>query len=266
MEPFLKGDSDYKEVTIGDIIQISPDSKLFRFLLPPDNVLGTSVGQFISIKALVYSPEHPEGKTVKRKYSPTSKIEARGMFEIPIKVYYPVPPAYPGGKLTTYLDKLKVGDKIEIAGPRGKYLYRGNGLCYMDKGSGLNKEVRFNSFGFIAGGTGITPCFQYIQYIIDRSEDIQVSLIFANKTEQDILLRQDLDFYASTQRLHLYYVLSQPHEDWQHGKGYVNEDMIRSHLPQPSDSSCIFFCGPKPMNKLLRELLPNLGYSNYIKF
>lgn len=49
----------------------------------------------------------------------------------------------------------------------------------------------------IAGGSGITPMFQVAQEILSNPDDkTQVSLIFANQTEDDIILRKELDNFA----------------------------------------------------------------------
>lgn len=43
----------------------------------------------------------------------------------------------------------------------------------------------------MAGGSGITPCFQVIREIAKMSnESIELILLFANKTEKDILLKE----------------------------------------------------------------------------
>lgn len=86
----------------------------------------------------------------------------------------------------------------------------------------------------IAGGTGITPMLQVIRAIIrgrkagDRTE---VDLIFANVTQQDILLKEDLDeLAASDPGVRVHYVLDKPPEGWTGGVGYVTSDMITVSL------------------------------------
>ena len=52
----------------------------------------------------------------------------------------------------------------------------------------------------IAGGSGITPMKQVSDAILrDKSDGTKVSLLFANQTEGDILLRDELDAAAAAQ-------------------------------------------------------------------
>ena len=53
----------------------------------------------------------------------------------------------------------------------------------------------------IAGGSGITPMFQVAQGILRNPLDAtKVFLIYANVTEEDILLRKELDAWARDHR------------------------------------------------------------------
>ena len=46
----------------------------------------------------------------------------------------------------------------------------------------------------IAGGSGITPMFQIIKHVTNNlSDDTKLALIYANQSEKDIILRQQLD-------------------------------------------------------------------------
>ena len=50
----------------------------------------------------------------------------------------------------------------------------------------------------VAGGSGITPMLQVASEIVNNPEDkTQVSLIFANQTEGDIILKDELDQMAA---------------------------------------------------------------------
>lgn len=56
----------------------------------------------------------------------------KGYTDILIKFYRPTA-TFPGGKLTTYLDTLKVGDKITCHKPKAKCVYLGDGRFFYTK-------------------------------------------------------------------------------------------------------------------------------------
>ncbi|GAB0134183.1 NADH-cytochrome b5 reductase [Epichloe bromicola] len=117
--------------------------------------------------------------------------------------------------------------------------------------------------GMVAGGTGITPMFQVIRAMCDDDRDLtRASLIYANRTEQDILLREELNSLARRYpgNPDVYYVLHHPPEDWPHGKGRVTEDLMRERLPAPEPDTRIMLCGPPGMLKAARSSLVDLGF------
>ncbi|GBG87898.1 hypothetical protein CBR_g46198 [Chara braunii] len=75
-----------------------------------------------------------------------------------------------------------------------------------------------------------------------------VSLVFANVSESDILLRKELDCLSfSHPNVKVYYVIDKPAKGWDGGVGYINEDMLRKAMPPPSDDNLIMVCGPPGM-------------------
>ena len=45
--------------------------------------------------------------------------------------------------------------------------------------------------GFVAAGTGITPMISIIRWILAKRLDAELFLVFANKTEADIIFRDE---------------------------------------------------------------------------
>lgn len=76
-------------------------------------------------------------------------------------------------------------------------------------------------------------------------------MISANKTEQDILCREELDaLYAQhgPHRLKLHYVLSSaPPPGWTGSVGRINNDLLKAEMPCPSEEGIVLVCGPEPM-------------------
>ena len=67
----------------------------------------------------------------------------------------------------------------------------------------------------IAGGTGITPMLQLVRAVFrDPEDETRLSLLFANQTEEDILLREELEQLASEHpdQFKLWYTVDRPTE------------------------------------------------------
>lgn len=204
----------FQEFPLSEKTIISHNTAIYRFKLPTDNsILGLPIGQHISLAATldVKDPktEKVEKKEVVRSYTPISSDVHPGYFDLLIK-------SYPTGNISRHLATLEIGDKMQVKGPKGAMVYSPN-------------MVR--KFGMIAGGTGITPMLQIIRAILrgrGKGDKTEVSLIFANVDEKDILLREDLDQLASEdERFQLYYVLNNPPEGWKGGVGFVTASMMK---------------------------------------
>lgn len=104
----------------------------------------------------------------------------------------------------------------------------------------------------MAGGSGITPCYQVIREICTMpSENIELVLLFANKTEQDIVLRKELE--ALQPRLKLHYILDKAPEGWKGLTGYLNENLLSSVCPLNDPDTLYVYCGPFPMNSIIKD-------------
>ena len=66
--------------------------------------------------------------------------------------------AVQGGRMSQFLERMKVGETTDFKGPLGHFIYTAPGQYMM---SGKQGKVRHLSM--IAGGTGITPMYQIIQ-------------------------------------------------------------------------------------------------------
>ena len=204
---------------------------------------------------------------VERKYTPTSSDDDLGHFDLVIKVYRPgdtYDPPRPqfcdGGKMSRFMDSLKVGDMLDLQGPFGHIEYKGCGQFESNrKPLPVVKNV-----GMVAGGTGITPMLQVITAILkDKTDKTCVRLLFANQTEEDILVRDMLDSLQRKHpaRLQIFYTLDRPPAGWTGFSGFVTKDMLLKSMPQASDSSVVLMCGPPVMiDRAVRPNLEMLGF------
>ncbi|KAJ3332012.1 hypothetical protein HDU76_001574 [Blyttiomyces sp. JEL0837] len=225
----LDGES-FREFQLKDVVPITHNTSRFRFALPEGTAeLGLPTASCVVTKFV--RGVKPDGKldVVIRPYTPVEDPAEgyTGYFDLIIK-------KYPDGPMSNHIFSLKKGDTLNIKGPIAKYPYVSN------------KDAHI---GMIAGGTGITPMLQVIQRVFSNPSDkTKLTLIFANVTKEDIILKE---YWDSLEKEHkgqfeVFYTLDKPTDDWKQGKGFVNEDMINKFMPKPGQGK-VFICGPNPM-------------------
>lgn len=242
--------------------KISPDTRRFRFALPsPHHILGLPVGQHVYLTARI------DSHRVIRPYTPVSSDDDKGFVDLVVKVYFKyVHPEFPkGGKMSQHLNNMNIGDYIDFRGPDGLLVYTGKGDFEIRPDEHLEPETKVvNQVGMIAGGTGITPMLQLVRQVFkDPGDKTDLWMIFANQTEDDILLRTELEGIQEhyPDRFKLWHTLDRPPAGWRYGSGFVDDKMIKAHLPPPGDRTLILMCGPPPMINV--ACLPNLDKLNY---
>lgn len=235
---------------------LSHDVRLFRFALPSDDqVMGLPVGKHIFVCASV------DEKLCMRAYTPTSSVDEVGYFDLVVKVYFKgVHPKFPnGGLMSQHLDSLPIGSVLDVKGPLGHIEYTGKGNFL------VHGKPRFaKKLAMFAGGTGITPIYQVAQAILKDPEDpTEMHVIYANRTEDDILLREELDEWAKKHdRFKVWYVVQESiREGWEYSVGFITESIVREHVPHASHDTLALTCGPPPMIQFaVQPNLEKLGY------
>ncbi|CAO1639061.1 unnamed protein product [Sympodiomycopsis kandeliae] len=216
--------------------ELSPNTARYRFALPSkDSMLGLPIGQHIQVQAEVNT------KMVQRSYTPVTSDDELGFFDLVIKTY-------PDGAVSSYVGAMKIGDPLSVKGPKGTMRYH----------SDLTSHI-----GMIAGGTGITPCYQIIQQILKDTEDnTTISFIYANATIDDILMKDELDKLSreNNDQFRIRYFLNDPPENWNGGTGFITKECIDEFLPHVNERSKILMCGPPPMINACKKHLDELGF------
>lgn len=209
------------------------DTKTFRFELPADATLDMLPGDFLYLHATL------NGKQIKRAYTPSSLPGTTGFFDLTVK-------RYETGTISKYLHEQQIGDTVLMSGPN-------TGGHWVD---GMAKQV-----GFVAGGTGITPMISIIRWILAKKINAELFLLFANKTESDIIFQQEWDRNVRDYpNFHCHHVLEQPPPGWTSSTGRITPDLLRHSLPPPGSNTCVFLCGPPPMVDALEATLKELSY------
>lgn len=205
-----------------------------------------------------------------RAYTPLG--HGPGYVDFVIKAYFPLEPRFPnGGILTMHMEKLKIGDSLQFKGPLGEYVFNTHVLHpktglpvaqaegAMSTFSKNGGKTPYKTLGLIAGGSGITPCLQVMNALLDANANVKMHLLYANQTPEDILCQDILDRVVKDERVKVWYTVDRVPEgmSWPYSTGFINEAMLRKHMPAPDENTYIFMCGPPPM--LDRACKPNLG-------
>ena len=242
--------SSFQPLLLDSKVNVAPSTLLLTFRLPSNQSLGLTVGQHVLVRA------RRDGKEIVRPYTPITRPDEKGLVQLLVKVYEK-------GNITRVLQDMKVGDSLEFKGPAGVIEYKGQGLFR------IGKELRgVRKVLLVGGGTGITPLYQVIQNIVEnQKDDTELFLLYANATYDDILLKKQLDAYALTGKLKIYFTLDKPKENWDGGIGYVSVEMLKNHGPAAGQDTIALLCGPPPMVRSVESHLKTLGFSpESIKF
>lgn len=226
----------FKEFELIDKTVISRNSAIYRFkLFRKSENLDIPIGHHVCCSVDI------DGKEEIRYYTPISSKYDLGFFDILVK-------SYEDGKVSKYFASLKEGQTVKFKGPVGRMSYQPN----------MTKNILM-----IAGGSGITPMLQVMSAITTTAVDVtRVKLIFANETENDILLKEEIDELAEKYpHFDVEYILNKPSVNWTGKTGLVTKKDIESSLGENYlDDTKVFICGPMPMKKLMLQYCEELGF------
>ena len=236
--------------------ELSKGTRSYTFDLPDSKkALGLATCQHIQLGF------HMKDTMLIRSYTPTRPVletEEDGTFELVVKTYFPNNDQ-PGGAMSNLLDCMSLNEQIEVRGPTGKIEYDGNGKFIIE-----GKEMHFNRVTLILGGSGITLGYQLIARVLENEGDkTQIAVIDANKSETDVLLREELQSFKDKHRcqFRIEHVLSHPSEEWDGKKGHVNADVIREVGFELREGSVALLCSPPAMTqKAALPALRDWGY------
>jgi ferredoxin-NADP reductase len=163
----------------------------------------------------------------KRPFTFTSR-PTDDFLEFIIKTY----PSHDGA--TDKLLDMHVGDELILHDVFGSIRYRGEGV-------------------FIAGGAGVTPFIAMLRELKQRHVSHKNSMIFANKTQADIILKEELEELLDNRIVH---ILSEE-KTKEFATGFITEAFLKTHISNPDQY--VYVCGPMPMMEAVEKQLRNMG-------
>ncbi len=137
------------------------------------------------------------------------------------------------GDFTKRINELKVGTKVIIEGPYGRFI-----------------QEKKEKFLLVAAGIGITPIKALSESLVAQKKD--VVLIYANSNKEDIVFKKELDNLEKEGCKIIYTVTSDP--SWIKEKRRVDKEFLKEYVSDVKERE-IYLCGPPPfMNGLKKEL------------
>jgi len=163
----------------------------------------------------------------KRPFTFTS-LPIDDFLEFTIKTY----PDHDG--VTNELRKIKPGAELILHDVFGVIEYNGEGL-------------------FIAGGAGVTPFISIFRYLQLEHGVRNNKLIFANKTSDDIILKEEFEEKLGKNFINI--LSDEETTDYAHG--LIDGEFLKSNIDEFSQH--FYLCGPPPMMEAVEKQLANLG-------
>jgi len=212
--------SDTHIVAVREIIRRTHNVKTFR-VTKPENF------SFTPGQATDLSLNKPGWKDNKHPFTFTS-LPDDGYLEFTIKIY-----DNPDG-LTHRLDSIETGDEFEISDAWGAIEYKGEGM-------------------FIAGGAGVTPFIAIFRNLYKQNSIGNNQLIFSNKTENDIILKDEFEKMLGENFINV--ITSQSPTEYHNSR--IDKNYLQNNISNVTQH--FYVCGPDEFTKNVLQALEELG-------
>jgi glycine betaine catabolism B len=225
------------QLKVARVFQETPGVRTFRLTTPTGARLPFDYlpGQYLNLLLTI------DGKRVNRSYTIASPPTRGGYCELTIK-------REELGIASRHVhDSVPEGTLLDVSAPGGRFTFTGS---------------EAESIVMIAGGVGITPLMAKIRYLTDVDWPGEIHLIFAAKTEADIIFREELDdLQRRFPNLHVTVTLTRADgSSWRGERGRISPELLNRVVPRITEQH-VHICGPDEMMKTTILMLHELGVS-----
>ena len=215
------------ETYVKEIIPRTYNVTSFRFPRPAALNYKPGQFQFVTIKA--------DGKELSKPFSISSSPTEKTHIEFTKKLSE--------SEFSTALKALKVGDWARIDAPYGKFTFEGE----------------HERIGLLGGGIGITPFMGICKYCTDMRLNTKITLLYGNRTENDIMFRKELETMQEQNRhLKVVFILNEASSGWKGATGLITPEMIKKEMPDYKETM-FYTCGPPAMVQVMEKMVEQLG-------
>lgn len=224
---------------VAELDRITDDAVAITFEVPEHlrEEFTYKPGQHLAVRATI------AGDDVRRNYSICAPVGS-GRLRIGVK-------RLPDGVFSGFaLERLRVGDALEVLSPTGTFLVD------------LDPTQR-RHYGAIAAGSGITPVLSILSSVLEIEPESTATLIYVNATTNSIMFLEELEDLKNSflGRFQVFYVLDAERQEAELLSGRLDGDRLAAIL-SGFDSAGVdnwYLCGPLPLTDMARDVLMSRG-------
>ncbi|WP_040279633.1 ferredoxin--NADP reductase [Psychroserpens damuponensis] len=231
--------SQFHKLSIKDITKETENAVTISFDLPKElkDTFQFKAGQYITLKTEL------NGNEIRRDYSLCTSPKS-GELKVAVKEVI-------DGTFSAHANKnLTVGDVLEVAPPKGRFIFEPN-------------DSKTKNIGLFAAGSGITPILSIIKCALEEEVLSKIILVYGNKkTEDTMFLNELLQLqHEYKDRFGIQFVFSQADEDdaifGRIEKSTVNYVMKNKY--KHIDVDAYYLCGPEGVIHTVKDVLTSHG-------
>jgi ring-1,2-phenylacetyl-CoA epoxidase subunit PaaE len=227
----------FHPLRVAAIDELTDDAVAVTFTVPDElaDDYAFTHGQHLNIRG---------GDDVRRSYSictpPSSRVLRIGVKRLP------------GGAFSEgVLDRLRVGDELEVMTPSGRFTTE------------LDPTAR-KTYVAVAAGSGITPVLSILAAILEGEPGSRVTLVYANRTHRSVMFLDEVHDLKDRfpERLQIIHVLSREAHDVELFSGRLDAERLRGILDAFLPAAEVddwFLCGPQQLVEELRGAIGAAG-------
>ena len=228
-------DGENTALYVADIIAETHDVFTFRFQGDPLCRFEYQPGQYCTFVLNI------EGKRVLRSYTISSTPTRPFILEVTVK-------RVPGGLVSNWLpDNLRVGDRVTIAGPKGKFCLKPGHIA--------------SKLLFLGAGSGVTPMMSMSRWLSDVAADVDMRFFNSVRGPDDIIFDNEIQLLMNRYRTFSPVMITSSREvnNWEGYKGRINKEMLTELAPDIHERT-IYICGPEGFMDAAKEMILELGF------
>jgi ring-1,2-phenylacetyl-CoA epoxidase subunit PaaE len=218
------------------------DAITVSFKQPGLKFIKYSPGQYLTLIFRI------NGRRYIRPYSFSSAPEIDSTLDITVK-------RVPGGIVSNHiLDKLRVGDMIEVMEPMGEFT--------------LNNKLQDENKHLVlwGAGSGITPLFSLAKYALYKKLYNHITLVYGNRNAESVIfnnqineLKEKYSDLLSTWHFYTQAVINQSNPYLIQGR--INPKIVLAVMANEGElnNTVHYICGPGGLKESIVKVLTNLG-------